>query len=179
MIAPLRRRHRWMTVTLALAVPVLYVAALAVRPDEPAPRELPATLAGAGSRPGQPVTELGDLFADPRIAVTTSRGGGHWWLWFEPAAPVTRPETLVYWAPSAPDLASGVPDDAYLLGTLAGSRRRAFALPASVWGRAGWLVLYSLGHQEAFATAELPPVGGRPPVVQDPPLTLGLEEPGS
>ena len=154
MIAPLRRRHRLMTTLLAIAVPVLYIAALAARTGQPVAGELPAAL--TASVPAEVVADLGDFFEGPAIGLRLRGDGARWWLELAPRAPVVRPETLVYWTPSAPG--SRLPDDAFLLGAL-GSRTRTFPVPDGALGRAGWLVLYSLGHQELFAAAELPAIG--------------------
>ena len=63
MIAPLRRRHRWTTAALAVALPVLYVVALAARPEPPAVERLPAEL--APPLPGEVESDLGELLTDP------------------------------------------------------------------------------------------------------------------
>ncbi len=161
MIAPLRRRHRWMTGGLAIALPVLYVVALSARPDEPITLELPSTLAEAGTAggqsPGQLDNDLGELFTDPPIAVKSRSDGASWWVELEPRTAVALPEVLVYWSRSS---ATGrLPDDAYLIGGMAGDRTRVFELPADALGHAGTLVLYSLGHQEVVASTRLPAFG--------------------
>ncbi len=163
MIASLRRRHRLMTATLALAVPVLYVVALAARPDEPV-AELPAALAEPPA--GEVDKDLGELFTDPRVVVRSRSDGSDWWIELDPARPIARPEVLVYWSRSSAT-AGRLPADAYLLGSLAGDRARAFTVPAGALGRAGSLVLYSLGAQEVIAATRLPALGWAP-AEQDP-----------
>ena len=164
MIAPLRRRHRLMTMALAIAVPVLYVVALAARPDEPVTPQLPAALAPAPA--GEVDNDFGELFSDPPIVVRSRTDGSRqrragvppkWWLELEPRAPLARPEVLVYWSKSP--ATDRLPEDAWLIGGLAGDRVRAFELPLEAMGLAGYLVLYSLGHQEVVASAELPAFG--------------------
>ncbi len=159
MIAPLRRRHRWTTAALAVALPVAYVVALAARPDEPVVDKLPPALAPAVAGPVD--ADLGLLIEDPPLAARTRGEGSRWWLELEPVSAVVRPEVLVYWSPS-PAKAGRLPADAYLMGGLAGARARAFELPAAALGNAGTLVLYSLGHQETVASAHLPPIGYAP-----------------
>lgn len=161
MIAPLRRRHRWLTAALLVAVPVLYVAALAVRPGEPVMAGLPEVLAAGPPAGAEVVEELGEPFTDPPIAVRVRRGAARWWVELEPREPVARPEILVYWTPAG-SAAGQLSPDAFLLGALADARARAFALPPAALGRAGRLVLYSLGHQEVVDAAELPAVGPPP-----------------
>ena len=176
MIAPLRRRHRRMTAALALAVPALYVLALSGRPPEPVAETLPSALAG-DPPPGEVVNEYGALFIGQAVAVRLRGGGSPWWIELEPREPVTRPEVLVYWTPETPAVADRLPADAFLLGALAGRRTLAFALPEDALGRAGQLVLYSLGHQEVVASAPLPAIG-EPPAAPDPQASSGAAESG-
>ena len=159
MIAPLRRRHRWLTASLALVVPVLYVVALAARPGEPVVEELPAPLAEAAG--GQVEQDLGELFGDPAVAGRSRSDGYDWWLELTPAEPIAQPEVLVYWSRS--EVEGGLPEEAYLLGGLAGDRTRTWRLPHEILGLSGTLVLYSLGHQEVVASASLPGIGSAPP----------------
>ena len=159
MIAPLRRRHRWMTATFAVVVPVLYVVALAARPDEPVVARLPAALAEAAA--GEAIDDFGELLADPAVVVRSRSDGSSWWIELDPSGPIARPEVLVYWSRSSAT-AGRLPEDAYLIGSLAGDRARAFKLPEAALGRAGTLVLYSLGHQETVASTRVPAFGWAP-----------------
>ena len=63
------------------------------------------------------------------------------------------PDLLVYWAPGGPG--DRLPDGARLLGRLAGTATRRFALPAA----GGRLHLYSLGHARLVDSAALPDAG--------------------
>lgn len=175
MIAPLRRRHRLMLTTLAIVVPVGYVVALAARPDAPITPELPTALAGTtvGATAGEVDHDFGELFTDPAIVVRAGSDGSRWWIELDPRSAVSRPEALVYWS-EAP-AADRLPEDAYLIGSLAGNRARTFTLPVEALGRAGHLVLYSLGHQEVFASASLPAVG-HAPVDLSPPGAVPSDE---
>lgn len=47
MIRPLRRRHRWLWLGLALLLPLLYWAALAARPEGVPTQRLPAPITQA------------------------------------------------------------------------------------------------------------------------------------
>ena len=163
MIAPLRRRHRWTTAVLAVAVPVLYVVALAARPDEPVVVSLPPEWSPAPA--GKVEADLGLLIEDPPVVVR-ARGDGSsdvksWGLELEPIEPIARPKMLVYWSASPPT-AGRLPEAATLLGGLAGRHARTFELPVAARGHAGTLVLYSLGHQEIVASAPLPAIGVAP-----------------
>ena len=136
MIAPLRRRHRVMTVLLAVAVPAVLVAALGSRRAVPASR-LPATLAAG------PTTST---------ATVRSHDGS-----VEIALPATvAPGLLAYW--TSQDVSGRLPDDAVLLGPVGGSRLRTFPLPHDA--DSGRIVIYSLGHQEVVEI--LPLDGGAP-----------------
>ncbi len=169
MIAPLRRRHRLWFPILAVVVPILYVLALAARPRPPI-AELPAAL--AGSVDGELVRETEDLFGDHPVTTRVRRGDGGWQVELEPAAVIVRPEVLVYWSASA--AGESLPAEAFLLGSLAGVRARVFDLPTAALGRDGWLVLYSLGHQEVVGAAELAAVGE--PAVVEPAVAVAEEE---
>lgn len=155
MIAPLRRRHRLTVASLAVALPVLYVVALAARPDEPVVDQLPPALAEAAA--GEVDQDFGELVTDPAVAVRSRTDGAQWWVELDPGAPIALPEVLVYWTPST--VADRLPEDAFLIGSLAGARARAHGMPRDALGRDGTLVLYSLGHQEVVASAPLPAIG--------------------
>jgi hypothetical protein len=154
-IAPLRARHRLWTGALAVAVPVLYVLALAARTEPPAV-ELPPALAEDAF--GDVLREMDDLFAEHAVATRVRRGSGGFQVELEPATAIVAPEVLVYWSPSAA-MGDKMPAEAFLLGSLAGTRARAFALPAAALGRDGWLLLYSLGHQQVLDAGALAAVG--------------------
>lgn len=160
MIAPLRRRHRAVSLTLLVGLPILYVVALRARPDEPVVDGLPAALTG----PSLTVVEHEelDVYGDFEIAVRAGRDPGGWAVELVPAAPIARPEVLVYWSPSAA-VDGELPDEARLLGELAGRRPRTFALPPEILGRSGYLTLYSLGHRQVLGSSELAAVGEPPP----------------
>ena len=51
MIRSLRRRHRWMIVVVTLAVVLLYIAAIAARPERAIQETLPEEVEAA-ARPG-------------------------------------------------------------------------------------------------------------------------------
>ena len=156
MIAPLRRRHRWLTTSLALAVPVLYVAALAGRQSAPTVDSLPADLTG-GSVEGTEVVAAGIDFDGIPVSARLLRSAGGWMIELEPREALAKPEVLAYWAgESAVD---GLPVDAHLLGAFGGTRSQLLAVPEAVRGKAGHLVLYSLGHQEVLASVALPAIG--------------------
>lgn len=159
MIAPLRRRHRLMITVLAVGIPVVFLAALGARTPPPTTEELPSTVVDRGRVPGMAADqEISDFFSttDGAPAVTLR-------LWaselviagLEPEAPLTAPDVLVYWSPSAEgdSTMDALPDDARLLGPLPGHGDRAFPLPTG--SAEGALILYSLGWQEVVASRAL------------------------
>ncbi len=138
MIAPLRSRHRWLTATLAVAVPVLYIVALAARPGEPVTERLPAALMEAPA--GDVGDDFGELVTEPAVAVRSRTDGSTWWLELDPREPIVRPEVLIYWTPSSGAI-DRLPGDATLIGGLAGDRARAFALHTALHGAAQHFLL--------------------------------------
>ncbi len=167
MIAPLRRRHRWLIATLTVVVPVLFVVALTGRPAGPAIGTLPAELAETAR--GRVESEHDDLFAHPiitRIRATDAE----WLVELQPREPLAKPELLVYWTAEATSGDERLPAGAYLIGSLAGTRSRVYTMPEQTLGQAGRLLLYSLGHQEVVDAGDLPAIGSPPPdpAVEDP-----------
>lgn len=161
MIAPLRRRHRWLTGSLALIVPVLYVLALSARPGAPSNESLPAALVGL---PVEDAGGAGDLaFADLPVTARVTGGGEDFRIELSPAEPLAKPEILAYWTASGSASGTALPAEAWLLGAFGGERPEAFAVPSAVLGREGHLVLYSLGHQEVLGSVSLPAIGSPAP----------------
>ncbi|HEU0007476.1 MAG TPA: hypothetical protein VFS12_15940 [Terriglobia bacterium] len=94
MIQPLRRAHQWIMTGLALILPVIFVAGLAIRqPSPPLSGFLP------GRRP-------------PPRSISEAIGS------FQK---VLAPDLLVYWVRTAPS-DSTLPSDARLLGSLHGAQ---------------------------------------------------------
>lgn len=150
MNAQLRRRHRGAALALAVLLPPALALALAVRPDESdfaIPRALieePAV--------GEVQLDRADLFAP--LAIRTrilGAGAGGEVLELTPGADLERPDVLVYW--SREDAADRVPDTAQLLGRLAGTEVRRFALPSPA--RGGRVHLWSLGHGALVGAAAI------------------------
>ncbi len=158
MIAPLRRRHRVMVTLLLIAVPVGLVLALAARPPVPVVEGLPAALA-AGPGFGGGDVESYDVFGELGVAVRSYHAADGAVLELTPAEPLARPDVLVYW--SGETASDRLPDGAVLLGALS-DRARTYSVPAAAAGRAGHLVLYSLGHQEVVASGAVPAMGAKP-----------------
>ncbi|MEL7059054.1 MAG: hypothetical protein AAGN46_03395 [Acidobacteriota bacterium] len=163
MIEPLRRRHRWMLTTLAVALPVGVALALTARPPV-AEGPLPAPLTAGSPETGAPArdilragpVELAVAHLDNRIEVRAT-------------TPPSVPEPLVYWTPDVViEGTRGLPGDAVFIGPL--SMRRLLSAPApapdATSAARGALTVYSLGHGEVVGSVPLPatsaPPGGRP-----------------
>lgn len=151
MIAKLRARHRMMFTGLALAVSPLLAAAFLWR-TEPASQVFPVHNV-PDDAPRLTLTPAGDsglelaLHAQGVVARLTQ--------------PLRKPDVLAYW--SAQD-ATGVslPDHVFLLGPV--SARHDNFFPRQLWPEAandgdGFLILYSLGHQELVSSTVIPALG--------------------
>lgn len=152
MNARLRRRHRVATIALAVLMPPALALALAVRggshPSDSLPRALVAVAAT-----GAPRWSRDDLWTvtpirTRRFAGATSEAGSV--VELTPLRDPMLPDLLVYW--SAAGASDRLPEGAQLLGRLAGTEARHFALPAA----GGRLHLYSLGHARLVDSAALP-----------------------
>jgi hypothetical protein len=144
-IARLRRRHRIATVALAALMPPALAVALAVRSATPAIGAIPPVLA-AGEAGGTPRWSRDDLGS----AVPLRVRGFDASIELAPLRDPLLPDLLVYWA--ADGTADRLPDGARLLGRLAATEARRFAVPAP----GGRLYLYSLGHARLVDSAALP-----------------------
>jgi len=140
LIHALRVRHGRIFVGLAVALPVLFIAALAVRPSWP-------TQESSGPAPSTETwTVIGNLRgARAMIEKQSTRE----WLHLARTDHLVAPDVLVYWAEEAPDLDSPLPSDAVLLGAFGDVGTSTFDLPARSIG--GTLILYSLGHRSLLA----------------------------
>ena len=144
----LRRRHRRMAVALAIVAPAVFALALLTRPPQPLQASLPSL---GGNNPAADAVLVADdtfsLDGTPMTArLVRDSGGTHVLLAPQDGAAVVGADVLVYWFQGGN--VSAVPDDARLLGTLAGPQSRAFALPDDVSG--GALLFYSLAEQRLF-----------------------------
>lgn len=154
MIAELRRVHRFASAALAVAVPVVFAAAIASRPGLPVNTSLPS---------GLPATEVVSTtplaWSSPGISGELARhADGRIALDLDARSVATTPDVLVYWL--EPDDASDPPESGSLLGSIRGSHRQLIDLPAGAAERGGRLALYSLAHDEIVATSTFAPSGG-------------------
>lgn len=151
MIARLRRRHRIATIALAVLMPPALAIALASRSEVPIgtlPRVLAVEATGGAAR-----WSRDDLWSALPIRTRGFAGAGGPLVELSPLRDPLLPDLLVYWA--AAGAGDPLPDGARLLGRLAGTAPRRFALPAA----GGRLYLYSLGHARLVDSAALPDAG--------------------
>lgn len=138
MIRSLRRRHGVLILGVAAVVPVLVIAALAVRPTAPI---MPAIS-------GPPATDSWTtLDSDRGLHALIESEGSREWLHLVRSPSLVTPDALVYWSPTAPSRDEPFPADAVLLGELGDTGRHVFDLP--IRDVPGLLVVYSLAHQSA------------------------------
>ena len=158
MIRPLRTRHRIMVTALAATLPILFVASLLMRELPPAMETLPEALQPSSTAYPTLLAEMPDLWGEPAILTrlhADATPAARLAVELHPEAPLKAPDVLVYWQMGTLPAESAVPEDAYLLGTLAGTQARYFALPDTALHTDGHLILYSLGHQQTIAMAPL------------------------
>lgn len=132
--------------TLAVGV---FVAALAARTSMPSVETLPA--AGNMRAPAAVlVAEASFTLEDTNLALRLYQDAGQRTVQLEPQAgqAVRGADVLVYWHATGGD-GQRLPDDAYLLGTMAGAQAREFSLPART--NEGVLLFYSLATQTLYA----------------------------
>lgn len=160
--AALRARHRRVVTLLAVVVPPLFLAGLALR--RPPPDAGPDRAADQAAIRVEPAggllvearwdgAESADWLRAAVVASTQSVSG----LAARVDAGVgdLPPDLLVLWSPAG--AASGSLDGALLLGPLAPGERRAFELPAAARD-GGRLVVHSLARRETVAQAALDPL---------------------
>jgi hypothetical protein len=140
LIRRLRGRHASTIFGLAVVLPLLFVAALAVRPSWP-------TQQSAGSAPS--IDKWTDIGPGSGAHALIEQQSTREWLHLVRTDTLVAPDLLVYWVEKTPALDAPLPDDAVLLGAFGDVGTTTFDLPAS--GVRGALVLYSLGHRSLLA----------------------------
>jgi hypothetical protein len=167
MIARLRKTHAVVTSLVASLVTVAFFSAVTGATDKPAPDAMPAVLADRGIVAPTVEWERDDLWgAFPIVTRWRSDRGTQGELRLldtrgpvielDLAAPLGKPEVLLYWSPTLPTDPEALPGTSHLLGAVGGVGTRRFALPAPAEAGGGHLLLYSLGQAGVFATAALP-----------------------
>ena len=151
MIAPLRSRHRLMFLGLAVIVGPLLALALTGRPQVPS-QQLPQDLTTSPPT-GAPLATASIEGMRAHLAVHSDQ-----WV-LELGESLRNPDVLAYWSPESPT-GMALPDQAFLLGPVSDSRSNIYSPPTGAGSDSGFLVLYSLGHQEVVATASISATGG-------------------
>lgn len=161
MIRTRRLVHRQMFLLLAFLIPALLFVGLVFRPDVP-PVSKPdlalLTQAGfASTIPGnlariQAEEQTFEIGLETDSSTTSS-------LIIRSVNPLLKPDLLVYWVPESIQNNS-LPDKALLLGELMGTSFRRMTLPTAATTEPGFLVIYSLAHQEVFTHFTLPSLVG-------------------
>ena len=159
MILSRRRVHRRIFAGLAVVLPVLLVAALALRPEVPtlpldaAPLRKAAGFASSIPDDHSKVRSAGYGFE----ASMQTTGPDAPRLLVRPLVPILGPDLLVYWTGTEVEGAS-LPNDAVLVGHLAGSAPRVLLLPQQATRVDGSALVYSLGYQKVVARIPLSPL---------------------
>lgn len=165
MTRALRKRHRQLTLALALLVPPAVVLALRARVAQPI-SPLPASLATI-----EPSRDPGDRWLVPlgdgelQVSLRFVAGGAvddpsNRGEVAQPAIELAgtsragTPEILVYWTSNDPR-GDALPEDAILLGPLPFGSRARLPLPRAAAKSSGFLVLYSLSHGNVVARRAL------------------------
>jgi len=164
MIAPLRRRHRWVWTVLCL-LPAALAAALWSRPPAALFNSSPPTALRPPVPHSTAVAESTVDIAGVSLHLALYASGDATLLAIEPLTEFAQPDVLAYWAPVAVS-GSSLPRQAFLLGSIAGRRAGVFKLPAAAGHQGGGqLVLFSLAHGEVLGSGALPR-GPAPPTAE-------------
>jgi hypothetical protein len=154
MIAELRRVHRFSSVALAVAVPVVFAAAIGARPDAPVNASLPSVAHDPYARATHPLAwSRPDIRAELVLAADDSST-----VSIDASSLAVEPTVLVYWLETGET--SEPPAAGRLLGAVRGTGPQTIALPAGAALRGGSVALYSLAHEEVVATAMIAAQGG-------------------
>lgn len=157
MIHPLRNRHRTMIATLAVLLPLLFIAGIASRKNIPASPVLPTADGIGQDMPEMQLWQSEDLWAGLDMVTALHHGGtGRMLLELRPQVYLGYPDILVYWLPGPAPGNEKIPGDALLLGTLYDTVKRMFELPAAGLSGESTVLLYSLAQQRIVASATLP-----------------------
>lgn len=160
MIHALRQQHLRTFAALAVLLPVGLLVGLRARPAPARVAALPEDLAAAGGwdgRGGSVLWTSTENFASLHLTESLLQDAdGKTAVSLQPQADVESPDVLVYWTPRDTKGSTSVPDDAVLLGALAGAHARIFPLPDTTThtGRGG-ILLYSLAHGTVLGEAWL------------------------
>lgn len=150
----LRKRHRVMTSSLAVVLPVVAIAGLALRKERPV-GDLPEALlrsVDADSNVGDQIIRFPKLKTVSLAIHNTETGSGSL-IQVSNNAPLKDPDVLLYWT-SDPVTKSWQPgENSVFAGSVPGSGRAFYPVPQSA-ARGGVWVVYSLTHQAVLDMVE-------------------------
>lgn len=152
MIASLRRRHFRIVSTLAVVIPVVFVAGLAVRSEPVETDNLPTAFRDTPDTLNITVLDTIEVVKGISIGVRVSADAlppQHAVLELTPERDLRLANGVAYWSPGR-----GL-DDAFFLGSLQGSRTVRFQLPSVSLGQEGFIILYSVARREVVAAFSL------------------------
>jgi hypothetical protein len=152
-----RNAHRLIFLVLAVAIPSLLIAGIALRPTVPPVSSDETLFRDAGFAPADVGQEVEIGIDGLRFALAATAQGDA--VSIRPIEIIAKPDLLVYWAEDRPryeqeDLATRL-RQAHLVGTLSGRSRRLLKLPEGA--DSGHLLIYSLGYGELLS--DLPIAG--------------------
>lgn len=154
MIRELRRGHLRLAVALAVAVPGLAVAAIAVRPQTTAVTELPG---------GQAAPQGRLLAGPPRFPVTvtvTAARADSVELGITAPPTLLAADLLLYWA-ATPATGGALPPGAILIGPAGATRPETGRLARETLAGPGYLVLWANAVRTVVATTPTSPATGQ------------------
>lgn len=155
MIAPLRRRHLRLAVTLAIAAPVVLLAALDARPPVATTDSLPAALGERDPRPSSPPDyESSEVFEHQNLRLRAWLQSDGAILSLEAVSPLTAPDLLLYGAPQGAESGAALPAGAVFLGAVPGHGERAFVVPPGA--ATDHLLLFSLAWGQVVDSVARP-----------------------
>ncbi len=159
MINSLRKRHRGIFGLLAIALPLLFIAALLAR--KPVPKMSEYSLATETDASGFPhlLYSSGDNFADPLIVTylrSDSLPAANLLLQLDVKEHLQAPEPLLYWIRSSKTAEFPPPATAIFLGSIRGKGLQDFTLPSDAQETDGRLVIYSFPWKKAVMSATIP-----------------------
>src|SRR5947207_12436634 len=114
MIRPLRQRHRRMVIVLGVFLPIAFLIGIAARKSVPGMTSLPKELVASPQKFSVTEWERADLFAKTPIQVRLLResaGADRFAVELSAARDFVKPDLIVYWVASSPNVTDTLPDN--------------------------------------------------------------------
>ena len=154
MIRPLRQRHRRVTTSLVISLPLLLVMGIAARRAVPVANEPEASMKGTVRHFDSSEWQRFDLFPKIRMGIRLlheNRDSGAFAITLAAPKDFIKPDLLIYWIKGKPNLTGRLPANAQLLGAF--NAACPLALPTEATREPGVLLLYSLADDELVDTS--------------------------